>query len=120
MRKSTIPAAWKNYCDCLDNTQKSALLNTMHLALGFIVEPSCVMSYGVPTIKSNGNYIIAVGANKNFLSIYPFGNDAILANNTLFAKNEKSKGAVRFNYEQLPTSQQIKALVDYNLNKFAR
>ncbi len=112
---SSMPVTWRSYCDNLDNDQKDALLATMYQALELIYKPNCVMSYGVPTIKYNDNYIIAAGAYKQFLSIYPFGNEAIVANAELFANNKKSKGAVRFSYEQLPTYQQIKAVVNYNL-----
>ena len=115
-----IFSAWSGYLQQLIPEKRQTLLATMTTAISMIDEPECVMSYGVPTIKYNNNYIIAAGAYKKFLSIYPFGNDPIVANAALFANNEKSKGAVRFGYEQLPTYQQIKAVVDYNLNKYIR
>ncbi|EFK95652.1 protein containing DUF1801 [sediment metagenome] len=112
-----VPIAWSEYVKQLDAAKQKALLDTMDMALGMINDPECVMSYGVPTIKSNDTYIIAAGAYKNFLSLYPFGNDAIEANQPLFAHNDKSKGAVRFSYSLLPKTEQIKAIVQFNSDK---
>lgn len=120
MRMKKVPVEWSTYVKRLDAAQQKALLDTMDIALNMVNEPECVMSYGVPTITSNKRYIIAAGAYKNFISLYPFGNEAIMANAELFANNATSKGAVRFTYEQLPTRQHIKEIITYNSNKYKR
>lgn len=108
---------WKEYLDSLDELKQNMVLEVMSMAAIVIPNPERVMSYGVPTIKSGGRPIIAVAANKNHFSVYPFGGAAIEANLSLLKDLDYSKGTIRFPYDNLPEKKLIEAIVKYNLSK---
>ena len=109
----TSESPWADYLEKLDKRQKDAVLQTMEIAEREFPGAVRVMSYGVPTIKLNKKYIMAVGANKDFFSVYPFGWSAIEATKHLLHGLSYSKGTIRFPYDQLPSEEQIKAIVVY-------
>ncbi len=106
---------WQPYLDTLDKTKQEAIIHVMDIAIKYIPNPRRMISYGVPAIK-NGNFpIIAVAANKNHLSVYPFSGAAVEANKALLLEAEHSKGMIRFDYDKLPSDEIIKALVQFKL-----
>lgn len=85
------------------------------MAMRTIPSAEKVMNYGVPTLKVDGKPIIAVGANKNHFSVYPYGGSAIEANKALLKDAEFSKGTIRFGYDNLPSQEILDAIVSYKL-----
>lgn len=106
---------WAEYLGQLDKEKKEAVLTVMNKAYTLIPEPRRVMSYGVPTIKSADRAIIAVGANKNHFSVYPFGGAAIEANRDLLQGIDYSKGTIRFSYDSLPGDEILEAIIRFKL-----
>lgn len=109
--------AWTDYLKPLDRDQRASLLDFMKQAKSFAPTADEVMSYGVPTLKLNGKYIIAVGAYKQHLGVYPFGSAPIEANAKLFKDYQTSKGTIRVPYDNPLPEKTILALVQFNLNK---
>jgi uncharacterized protein YdhG (YjbR/CyaY superfamily) len=106
---------WKAYLDKLETEKQITVVNVLMTARKFIPQAQQVMSYGVPTLKFKGIPILAVAANKNYFSIYPFGGAAIKAVKPLIKNAEWSKGTIRFSYDQLPTERIIKAIVKFKI-----
>lgn len=109
--------AWDSYLDQLTISQRTALVDFMERAKSFVPDADEVMSYGVPTLKRNGKYIIAVGAYKQHLGVYPFGSAPIKANTEALKDYQTSKGTIRVPYDNPLPDSAISALVQFNLNK---
>lgn len=109
--------AWEPYLDGLDSEQRAVLLDFMKRAMQFAPGADEVMSYGVPTLKLNGKYIIAAGAFKNHLGVYPFGSSAIKAHANLLKDYPTSKGTIRVPYDKPLPDDTISALVQSNLKR---
>ena len=109
--------AWADYLKPLDANQRAALVDFMEEAKSFVPDADEVMSYGVPTLKLNGKYIIAVGAYKQHLGVYPFGSAPIKANAEALKDYQTSKGTIRVPYDNPLPEKTILALVQFNLNK---
>ncbi len=84
-----------DYINNLDEPQKSTLSRVATIVKQLVPDAEETISYGVPTFKYNGKYLIALAASKKHLSIYP-GSHAIAAHEDLLSAFSLSKGTVRF------------------------
>lgn len=84
-----------DYISNLDDPQKRTLSHVVSIVKQLVPGAEETISYGVPTFKHNGKYLIALAANKKHLSIYP-GSHAIAVHEDLLGAFSLSKGTVRF------------------------
>lgn len=83
------------YIDDLDEPQKNTLSHVASIVKQIVPDVEETISYGVPTFKYRGKYLIALAASKKHLSIYP-GSHAIATHEDLLGAFSLSKGTVRF------------------------
>lgn len=62
-----------NYVEKQKAADKAFLLHFHELVHRIVPTAEDTWSYGIPTFKYKGKYMIAFAANKNFLSLYPGG-----------------------------------------------
>lgn len=62
-----------NYIEKQKADDKAYLLHLHELVHRVVPTVEDTWSYGIPTFKYKGKYMIAFAANKNFLSLYPGG-----------------------------------------------
>lgn len=84
-----------DYLDELNDVDKPALTRLRKLVYEMVPDAEDVISYGVPTYRYKGKYMLAFASNKKFMSIYP-GSEVI----ELLKKDLKpfklSKGTISF------------------------
>ena len=112
-----MKSPWYEYLNKLDKEKRDIVVTILAIAKKHTLEPEETMSYGVPTLKSNSNYIIAVAPHKNHVGVYPFGEAPIIAVKHMLGDVKTSKGTICFPYNALPTEEQLAAIVAFNLNR---
>lgn len=90
------------YLDQLDDTHKAVLQHLRDVVYEIVPEAEDAFSYGVPTYRYKGKYLLAFAKNKDFMSIYP-GAASIAAFKDNLKGFKTTKGAVSFTPDhQLP------------------
>lgn len=84
-----------DYINNLDEPQKSTLAHISSIVKTIVPDSEETISYGVPTFKYKGKYVLALAASKKHLSIYP-GSHAIETHEDLLGAFSISKGTIRF------------------------
>lgn len=84
-----------NYIDQLPSEEQAVLGNLRRLVYDIVPDAEDAFSYGVPTYRYKGRYMIAFASNKHFMSIYP-GSNAIEEFQDELSKFKLSKGTISF------------------------
>lgn len=109
--------AWKSYLETLPSEQSNAVLQTLELALPYVPDYEATMSYAMPTLKYKGKGVVAVAAFKNHLGIYPFGKRTVELVQGKLPHADCEVSAIRYAYNQLPTAQDMKLIVETKLKE---
>ena len=99
-----------DYINNLDEPQKSTLSHVATIVKQLVPDAEETISYGVPTFKYRGKYLIALAASKKHLSIYP-GSHGIAAHEDLLGAFSISKGTVRFTPENPVPDDILKSII---------
>jgi len=76
--------------------EEQAILNTLRAIVYKIVpDAEDAFSYGVPTYRYKGKYLLAFASNKHFMSIYP-GGEAVGVFKAELTAYKQSKGTISF------------------------
>ena len=70
-----------------------------------------VISYNIPVFKYNGNYLVGMGANKNFCSFYAMSGSLLAKFKDDLANYEQTKSALHFTRDKPIPAALIKKLV---------
>lgn len=97
-----------NYLKNVTPEQRKALKHVRDIALTLVPEPQEVISYGVPTIKYKGTYVIYFAAYKNHMSLYP---GAPLDLKEKLKGFKMAKGTIQFTHDKPVPDDIIKELV---------
>ena len=93
-----------DYIDRLNEAEKPILNHLRELVYEIVPDAEDAMSYGVPTYRYKGKYMIAFASNKKFMSIYPGGEATELFKPEL-TSFKTSKGTISFTSDHpLPDS----------------
>ena len=84
-----------DYIEKLPDGEKTVLDRLRDIVYQITPDAEDAFSYGVPTYRYKGKYLIAFAANKHFMSIYP-GADAISAFSSELTPYKQSKGTISF------------------------
>lgn len=95
--------------------QKTVLLRIQAVVHEAVPDVEETYSYGVPTFKYKGKYLLAFAVAKKHLSIYP-GSEAIIANKEALANYDQSKGTIRFTVEAPLPDPLLRAIIKSRLN----
>ncbi len=77
-----------------------------------------VISYGIPTLKLNGKYVIYYAANKNHFSLYPIPEGDAEFNKKI-KPHIKGKGTIQFQYKDQPIPYDlVKEVILWSLKNF--
>ncbi len=90
------------YIDRLNEQEKLVLTKLRNIVYEVVPNAEDAFSYGVPTYRYKGKYMLAFASNKKFMSIYPGGEAVGIFKNEL--KDYKTtKGTISFTPDhQLP------------------
>lgn len=91
-------------------TKKNELERIRTIVKSLVPDGEEVISYGMPTIKYKGKYLIYFGAFKDHLSVFPTG-DPTLEDIEGYAAFKTSKGTLQFTEEKPIPDKLVKALV---------
>lgn len=84
-----------DYLDHLDDVEKPVLTNLRKLVYEIVPDAEDAISYGVPTYRYKGKYMIGFASNKNFMSLYP-GAEVIQLLKSDLKPYKLSKGTISF------------------------
>jgi uncharacterized protein YdhG (YjbR/CyaY superfamily) len=84
-----------DYIDRLDEAEKPVLSRLRDIVYEVVPETEDSFSYGIPTYKYKGKYMVAFASNKNFMSIYP-GAEVISIFKDELKAYKLSKGTISF------------------------
>lgn len=68
------------------------------------------LSYSMPCLKYKGKAMVAIMANKNFLSLYPFGSVKRLGVDV--SAFEQTSGSIHFTPDKLISDELLKAIIE--------
>lgn len=110
---------WQKYLATIRSyKQRAVVLGILALVESFMPEFERILNYGIPSLSHKGKPILAVAANKAHIGIYPFGAAAVTAIKPYLPRGvTTTKGAIQFPYDQLPTSEILKRIIDYKLQE---
>ncbi len=103
---------WNKYLENMDNDTKDIVISVLELAKKCSPDAIEAMPYGVPGLKLNNKPLIAVAAHKKHYGVYPFSPNVIKEAKTLIGNRETAEGTIRFTYEDYPSEELIKALIE--------
>jgi len=84
-----------DYIEMLTDGEKTVLNSLRNIVYEVVPEAEDAFSYGVPTYRYKGKYLLAFASNKNFMSIYP-GAQAVEVFKNELAAYKQSKGTISF------------------------
>jgi uncharacterized protein YdhG (YjbR/CyaY superfamily) len=84
-----------DYLDRLNDVDKPALTRLRELVYELVPDAEDAVSYGVPTYRYKGKYMIGFASNKKFMSIYP-GPEVIELLKSDLKTYKLSKGTISF------------------------
>lgn len=93
-------------------TQAEHLQKIRDLTLKMVPEPEELITYGIPTIKYKGKFVIYFAAFKNHMSVYPIPNDEIRAKLKDF---KTSEGTIQFTEAKPIPEAIIKEMINLRL-----
>ena len=94
-----------DYLNKLSPLEKPVLERLRTIVYEIVPEAEDAFSYGVPTYRYKGKYMIAFAANKHFMSIYP-GSEAVEVFKEDLASFKTTKGTISFTAEN-PLSDEL-------------
>lgn len=83
------------YLDRLNDVEKPILTRLRELVYEMVPDAEDAYSYGIPTYRYKGKYMLAFASNKNFMSIYP-GAETISVLKDELKPYKLSKGTISF------------------------
>jgi uncharacterized protein YdhG (YjbR/CyaY superfamily) len=87
-----------DYLNQLNDVEKPILTRLRELVYELVPDAEDAFSYGIPTYRYKGKYMIGFASNKKFMSIYP-GAEVISAFRKELAPYKLSKGTISFTVE---------------------
>lgn len=84
-----------DYLNQLNSAEKPILTRLRELVYEIVPDAEDAFSYGIPTYRYKGKYMIAFASNKKFMSIYP-GAEVISIFKKELAPYKLSKGTISF------------------------
>ena len=99
------------YLAALPDEMRTALERIREVIRAVVPGMSEVIAYGLPTFKHKGKGVVALGAWKNHLALYPMSYAVMAAHKDELAVFEVSKGTVRFKPDQLLGDDLIRKIV---------
>lgn len=110
----------EKYLENTTPTQKAFYEKVKKIVKAQIPEAEESLTYGIPTFKYKGKYVIYFGAFKTHMSIYPIFAETVKEIGPELEKFRAGKGTLRFTEENPIPEKFITALVKYrrdSLNK---
>jgi uncharacterized protein YdhG (YjbR/CyaY superfamily) len=107
--------------DCLsklDEPQKPELEKIRNTIKQIVPEAEETISYGVPTLKHKGKYLIHFAAFKDHMSLFP-GSGAIKVLEDKLSKFKLAKGTIQFTIDNPIPKSVLKLIIKYRLNNIA-
>ena len=98
-----------DYLSSLNGTEKAVIGHMYDLVRQWIPEATEDLSYGMPAFKYKGKGLVSIMANKNFLSLYPFGAVEKLAVDT--SAFEKTSGSIHFSSKKPIPDKLLKEII---------
>lgn len=103
---------WQPYFQKLNDKSKQEIVEkVLQIALEAIPEAEPALPYGVPGLKLGKKNLIAVAAHASHLGIYPFSPEVVATLEPKLPQAQSSKGTLKFDFDQLPSADQIKLIV---------
>ena len=84
-----------DYIEKLNDGEKATLSTLRDIVYEIVPNAEDAFSYGVPTYRYKGKYLIAFASNKNFMSIYP-GSEAVEVFKDQLKEYKTTKGTISF------------------------
>ena len=103
---------WTRYLNSLTPEQKDIVQKVLEMATHIYPKSTVEMPYSVPGLKLNGKPLIVVAAHKEHYGVYPFSPTVIKEAKELIGDRETAEGTIRFSYNDMPSKELIKRLIE--------
>src|SRR5262249_26805572 len=94
------PASVEDYLAALPDDQRAALESLRATIRGFVPDATETITYGIPTFRAGGRGLVAYGAFKRHLSLFPMSTRVIEANRAELERYVAGKGTLRFTVDE--------------------
>jgi len=99
-----------DYLEHLNDVERPILTRLRELVYEMVPDAEDVISYGVPTYRYKGKYMLAFASNKEFMSIYP-GAEVIELLKSDLKPYRLSKGTISFTSENPLTDDLLRSII---------
>jgi uncharacterized protein YdhG (YjbR/CyaY superfamily) len=99
----------QDYVANLSEPEKSLIQHLYDVARNIIPETTERMSYGMPSLKYKNKSLVAIMANKKFISLYPFG--AIDKLGVDVSDFDQTSGSIHFSPDKPISDQLLKQII---------
>jgi uncharacterized protein YdhG (YjbR/CyaY superfamily) len=86
-----------DYLQTLDTPTRGVVAHMYDIARELTPQTTEELSYGMPSLRYKGKSLVSIMANKNFLSLYPFG--AVERLGLDFSAFETTTGSIHFSLD---------------------
>jgi uncharacterized protein YdhG (YjbR/CyaY superfamily) len=107
------------YLARFDSSTRKELERIRNIGLKYIPDAEEVISYAMPTIKSNGKSVLGFDAHKEHIGIYPYSGQVPAALADKLGSYGYSKGAIRVPYGQPISEDLLKLIIVRRLDEIA-
>jgi uncharacterized protein YdhG (YjbR/CyaY superfamily) len=122
-KASYLDATWHNgdmtvlddYLARLEGADKQIIGDMYAIVREMVPDASEELSYAMPAFKYKGKSVVAIMANKEFLSLYPFGNVENLGLN--LEEFERTSGSIHFSAEHPIPDSLLREIVEARLHQ---
>jgi uncharacterized protein YdhG (YjbR/CyaY superfamily) len=122
-KSSYLGATWHNgdmtviddYLARLEGADKQIIGDMYAIVREMVPDASEELSYAMPAFKYKGKSVVAIMANKEFLSLYPFGNVENLGLN--LEEFERTSGSIHFSAEHPIPDSLLREIVEARLHQ---
>jgi uncharacterized protein YdhG (YjbR/CyaY superfamily) len=103
------------YLTSLDGAEKAIISHMYGVVREMVPDASEALSYNMPAFKKDGKAFIAIMANKDFMSVYPFSNLEPLGLD--FSDYECTKGSIHFTLEHPISDDLLRTIITARLKR---
>ena len=99
-----------DYIEKLNDKERAVLQQLRDIVYETVPDTEDAFSYGIPTYKYKGKYLLAFASNKNFMSIYP-GTEPIEVFKDALTSFKTSRGTISFTVDHTVPDELLRNIV---------
>lgn len=107
------------YLSHIDPVHRKELERIRSIALQVVPNAMEVISYGMPTLRYNGQSFLGFNIHKNHIGIYPYGAEEIEVFKDKLLQYGLSSGAIRVPFDKKIDEGLLKAIIKYRVHRIS-